>query len=220
MSDEPRTLEAVKAYAVGSWTSLSVELRPTEDRTGSGVVEPTRLTRDFTYHDDNTFTGVITMYVDDYGDVPLLEFEFKGHLNWGGPHPIADGAFVIDYVLDDGFGVTPLNEQAAEMLNAALPEDLEPFASGVKQDILGKSFPLFNIEAGQILTDHDLLYFHSGLLFMGGQASSTEHRSTPRNAGPINFRFPSGAAADRSRCAPTQRDNHALPTFTNPTGPQ
>ena len=166
---EPRTLAEVQAFSRGSWTSLSVELRPAEDRTGSGVVEATRLRRDFTYNDDDTFTGVITMFVDDYGQMPLMEFEFKGHLHWGDPHPIAEGAFVIDYVLDDGFGVTPLDDGAAELLNAALPAELEPFAEGVKQDILGKPFPLFNIEGGQILTDHDLIYFNSGLLFMGAK---------------------------------------------------
>ncbi len=169
MGPDPRTLPEVQAFARGTWTSLSVELRPTEDRTDSGVIEPTRLTRDFTYNDDDTFTGVITMYVDDYGQMPLMAFEFKGHLRWGDPHPIADGAHVIDYVLDDGFGVTPLNDDAAAMLNAALPPDLQPFETNVQQDILGKSFPLFSIEAGQILTDHDLIYFHSGLLFMGAK---------------------------------------------------
>lgn len=166
---EPRTLQDVQDFCRGSWTSLAIELRPTEDRSGSGVIEPTRLTRDFIYNDDDTFTGIITMYVDDYGQIPLMAFEFKGHLVWGDAHPIADGAFVIDYVLDQGFGVTPLNDQAAEMLNAALPPELEPFATDVKQDILGKPFPLFNIEGGQILTDHDLIYFHGGLLFMGAK---------------------------------------------------
>ncbi|MEM7323649.1 MAG: hypothetical protein AAF531_11240 [Actinomycetota bacterium] len=165
----PRTREDVQAFSRGTWTSLSVELRPTEDRTDSGVIEPTRLTRDFTFRNDDTFTGVITMYVDDYGKLPLMRFEFRGHLLWGDAHPIAEGAWIIDYVLDDGFGVTPLSPEAAEMLNAALPPDLEPFQVDVQQDILGKSFPLFSIDAGEILTDHDLIYFHSGLLFMGAK---------------------------------------------------
>ncbi|MEM9037150.1 MAG: hypothetical protein AAGD18_21340 [Actinomycetota bacterium] len=169
MTTEPRTLADVQAYAVGAWTSLSIELRPTEDRAGTGVIEPTRLTRDFVFHDTDTFTGTITMYVDDDGKLPLMAFEFRGHLDWGDPHPIADGAFVIDYVLDEGFGVTPLSDEAAAMLNAALPPGLDAFVPQTQQDILGKPFPLFDIEAGQILTDHDLIYFHSGLLFMGAK---------------------------------------------------
>ncbi|MEM9131229.1 MAG: hypothetical protein AAF962_27380 [Actinomycetota bacterium] len=166
---EPRTLDEVKAFAVGDWASLSVELRPTEDRTGTGRVEPTRLRRRFHYAADDTFTGVITMYLDDYGQAPLLEFEFKGRLVWGGPHPIAEGAFEIDYVLDAGFGVTPLQDGAADMLNAGLAEGLEPFAAGVKSDILGQAFPMFNLVEGQIVSDYDLIYFHSGLLFMGAK---------------------------------------------------
>ena len=109
------------------------------------------------------------MYADDYGALDLLRFEFRGHLRWGDPHPIAEGAFVIDYVLDDGFVVTPLAPAAADMLNAAPVEGLQPFVADQSQDILGKPFPLFGIEAGQTLVDHDLIYFHSGLLFMGAK---------------------------------------------------
>ncbi len=109
------------------------------------------------------------MYVDDYGQLPLMEFEFTGHLVWGGSHPITDGAFDIDYVLDDGFGVTPLHADAAAMLNAGLIEGMAPFEAGVRQDILGQSFPMFDLTAGQIVTDYDLIYFKNGLLFMGAK---------------------------------------------------
>jgi len=113
----PQTLEEVQRYAVGTWESLSVELRPTEDRTGTRTVTPTYLRRRFTYVSAEQFIGVITLFADDYGHLPLMEFEFKGSLRWGGPHPIAEGAWCIDYVLDAGFGVTPLHEQAAVLLN-------------------------------------------------------------------------------------------------------
>ena len=166
---DPRTLEEVKAFAVGRWESLSVELRPTEDRAGTGVITPTRLRRRFDYRADDTFTGVITQYADDGGQAPLLEFEFRGHLVWGGPHPIAEGAFEIDYRLDDGFAVTPLGPEAAALLNGGRPDGLDPFEPGRSQDILGKAFPLFDIASGEILTDHDLIYFANGLLFMGAK---------------------------------------------------
>ncbi|MEM7141331.1 MAG: hypothetical protein AAF548_09895 [Actinomycetota bacterium] len=166
---DPQTIDEVKAFAVGDWQSLSVELRPTEDRTGAGVVEPTLLRRDFTYNADDTFTGTITMFGDDYGQVALLAFEFKGHLVWGGPHPIADGAFEIDYVLDQGFAVTPFLPDTAAMLNAGLPEGQTPFTVGEKKDILGQAFPMFDIVEGQIVTDFDLICFRSGLLFMGAK---------------------------------------------------
>lgn len=166
---QPKTLAEVQDYAIGTWESISVELRPTEDRTGSGVVQPTFLRRKFDYLDKENFVGTITMYGDNYGQLPLMEFEFKGHLVWGEEHPIADGAWKIDYVLDSGFGVTPLNEQAAEMLNQGLPEGMEAFQRDTKKDILGQSFPMFHIEEDQIVSDYDLIYFKNGMLFMGAK---------------------------------------------------
>ncbi|MCR9253213.1 MAG: hypothetical protein NXI20_22560 [bacterium] len=166
---QPVTLTEVQEYAIGKWTSLSVELRPTEDRTGSGSIQPTFLKRNFNYLSKDSFIGTITMYADNYGELPLLEFEFKGELKWGNEHPIAKGAWEIDYILNDGFAVTPLNPQAAEMLNAGLPEGMEPFENNVKKDILGQTFPMFHIEKDQIVSDYDLIYFKNGLLFMGAK---------------------------------------------------
>ena len=167
--EDPKTLEEVKQYAIGEWISLSVELRPTEDRTGAGQISPTFLKRHFNYLDSDSFVGTITMFADNYGAMPLLEFEFKGALKWGGKHAIADGAWDIDYILNEGFGVTPLNEQAAAMLNQGLPEGMPAFQAGVKQDILQKAFPMFNIVEGQVVTDYDLIYFKNGMLFMGAK---------------------------------------------------
>ena len=127
---DPKELEAVKAFALGEWESLSVELRPTEDRTGSGKIEPTYLRRFFQFLSNDRFIGTITLFADNYGQMPLMEFEFKGDLVWGNPHPIAEGAWEIDYVLNQGFGVTPLHDQAAMMLNQGLPEGMPPFETG------------------------------------------------------------------------------------------
>ncbi|MEM7118759.1 MAG: hypothetical protein AAF614_40455 [Chloroflexota bacterium] len=165
----PMTLAEVQAYAVGEWESLTVELRPTEDRTGTGVVTPTYLRRHFNYLNKDHFIGTITLYGDNYGQMPLMAFEFKGHLNWGESHPIAQGAWEIDYVLDGGFGVTPLHPNSADMLNQGLVDGMEPFEAGVKKDILGQSFPMFNIVAGQVVSDFDLIYFSHGMLFMGAK---------------------------------------------------
>ncbi len=169
MIQQPKTLKEVKSYALGEWESIAVELRPTEDRTGSGKITPTYLKRRFTYRPDDTFVGTITLFADNYGQLPLLEFEFKGQLNWGEEHPIAKGAWKIDYVLNNGFAVTPLNPQAAQMLNAGLPGNMSPFEANSKKDILGKAFPMFNIVEGQIVSDYDLIYFKNGLLFMGAK---------------------------------------------------
>lgn len=165
----PKSLEEVRNYAVGEWSSLSVELRPNEDRAGTGNVTPNYLKRRFTYLNNNKFIGVITLYADNYGQLPLMEFEFKGSLHWGKPHPIAEGAWEIDYVLDEGFGVTPLHTDVAVMLNQVPVEGLAAFETGVKQDILQKPFPMFNLVAGQIVSDYDLIYFNHGMLFMGAK---------------------------------------------------
>lgn len=168
-AQDPRTLEEVKAYALGEWASISVELRPTEDRTGSGKIQPTYLKRNFKYLPDDKFIGTITLFADNYGQMPLMEFEFKGELKWGEKHPIAEGAWCIDYVLNEGFGVTPLHEQAAMMLNQGLPQGMTPFKLGEKKDILKKAFPMFSIVEGQIVSDFDLIYFKNGMLFMGAK---------------------------------------------------
>ncbi len=169
MIETPKTLEEVQSYALGEWESISVELRPTEDRTGSGKIQPTFLRRNFKYMKEDKFVGTITMYGDNYGQIPLMEFEFKGELKWGAEHPIAAGAWKIDYVLNEGFGVTPLNEQAATMLNQALPPGMPRFVANEQQDILQKAFPMFNIVEGQVVSDFDLIYFRNGMLFMGAK---------------------------------------------------
>lgn len=167
--NEPRTLEALRTAVLGRWVSISTELRPAEDRTGEGSVKPTYLKRDFTYLGDDRFLGVIRLFADGYGEHPLLEFEFRGHLRWGGAHPVAPGAFVVDYVLDEGFAVTPLNDAAAAMLNAGAPAGSGGFAPNEKTDILGRAFPLFAISEGQVVVDHDLLLLEGGMLFFGAK---------------------------------------------------
>ena len=167
--NDPRTLDDLKSAILGTWTSLAVELRPTEDRLGAGKVTPTYLRRRFTYNPDSTFVGVITMFAYDYGQIPLLEFTFAGDMVWHGPHPIADGAFAVDYILNTEFAVTPLNPMSADMLNSEPVPGLAPFEAGTKASILGKAFPMFGIAEGQTVGDYDLLYLHAGLLFMGAK---------------------------------------------------
>jgi hypothetical protein len=181
MSANPVTLSDLQAAIVGTWTSLSVELRPTEDRLGTGQITPTFLRRRFTYAADGTFVGIITMYGDNYGDLPLLEFTFAGDLVWHEAHPIATGAYCVDYILNREFAVTPLNPMSADMLNANLLEGMEPFAVGTQTSILGKAFPMFNIVEGQVVGDYDLLYVHAGLLFMGAKHVNGTPFDKPEN---------------------------------------
>ena len=165
-----QTVEEIKNFIKGyEWISISTELRQQEDRTGSGKIQPFYVTRSFKFSEGDKFVGTITSYGDAYGKIPLVKFEFRGHVEWQGEHPVAMGAQKIDYVLDEGFIVTPLNQQFADMLNQIPIPGLNKFQANVAQDILKKQFPLFNIQEGQIVKDYDLIYIFNGMLFMGAK---------------------------------------------------
>ncbi|HRF38098.1 MAG TPA: hypothetical protein PK198_04870, partial [Saprospiraceae bacterium] len=103
----------------GEWVSISPELRPFEDRLGAGKIEPFYVQRNFQYFPNDRFEGSILSSADPYGQVPLVKFTFKGHTIWGQAHPIAEGAYEVDYILDEGFEVTPLHLMFADQLNTA-----------------------------------------------------------------------------------------------------
>lgn len=167
--EQPQTLSDVQTYALGTWESLAVELRPTEDRRNTGKITPTYLTREFTFLKGDRFLGEITLYGDNYGKIPLMSFNFEGQLHWGNAHPIAPGAWELDFILDEKFAVTPLSQGAADMLNAVPVPGIASFEVDQPNNILGKAFPLFNIAEGQIVSDYDLIYFSNGMLFMGAK---------------------------------------------------
>lgn len=163
-------VEKLKAELVGGkWVSLAVELRPQEDRTGTGKVLPFYIKRVFQYLPGDRFVGEITSFADAGGKAPLVRFEFRGHVRWQGPHPVAKGAQKIDYILDEAFNVTPLNEGFAAMLNQASVPGLDPWKVGTTQNIVRKAFPPFKIAEGEILSDYDLIWVHDGMLFMGAK---------------------------------------------------
>lgn len=164
------TIQEIKQFIQGGeWTSLSVELRPSEDRTGSGKVNPFYVTRNFKFFESDKFEGTIISSADPFGQMPLVQFTFKGHNVWGKEHPIASGAFEIDYILDEAFEVTPLHQMFVDNLNQAPVNGLDTWEVNKTQDIKGKAFPLFNIEEGQIVGDYDLIYIHNNMLFMGSK---------------------------------------------------
>ncbi len=173
----------------GEWTSLSVELRPFEDRLGTGKIQPFYVQRIFKYLPQNQFEGSIISSADPYGKMPLVKFTFKGHVVWGKPHPIAQGAFEIDYLLDKAFEVTPLNPMFADNLNQAPSKGLNRWEVNVMQDIKGKEFPLFGIREGQVVGDYDLIYMHNGMLFMGSKHVDGRGFDKPENR-PTNLQIP------------------------------
>lgn len=89
-----QTIKEIKEFVKGGeWTSLSVELRPFEDRLGTGKIQPFYVKRIFKYLPNDRFEGTIISYADPFGQMPLVQFTFKGHTLWGKEHPIAKGAF-------------------------------------------------------------------------------------------------------------------------------
>ena len=185
-----QTIKEIKEFVKGGeWTSLSVELRPFEDRLGTGKIQPFYVKRIFKYLPNDRFEGTIISYADPFGQMPLVQFTFKGHTLWGKEHPIAKGAFEIDYILNEGFEVTPLNPMFADQLNQAPAKGLNKWEAGVMQDIKGKEFPLFGIKEGQIVGDYDLIYIHNGMLFMGSKHVDGRGFDKPENR-PANLQVP------------------------------
>ncbi|NET31439.1 MAG: hypothetical protein F6K19_05485 [Cyanothece sp. SIO1E1] len=65
------------------------------------------------------------------------------------------------------FDLTLLHKQAAQMLNAGLPEGMTSFTLNEQKDILGRTFPIFKIVEGQIVSGFDLIDFKNGLFVYG-----------------------------------------------------
>lgn len=184
------TIAAIKAFIQGGeWTSLSVELRPFEDRLGTGKIQSFYVKRIFKYLPNDRFEGTIISYADAYGQMPLVQFTFKGHNKWGKEHPIAKGAYEIDYILDEAFEVTPLNTMFTEQLNMAPTKGLNKWETNIMQDIKGKDFPLFGIKEGETVGDYDLIYIHSNMLFMGSKHVDGRGFDKPENR-PTNLQIP------------------------------
>lgn len=171
---EDTSLEGLKSRITGTWTSIACELRPGPNPEGE-VPVPTYLTRDFTYHAEDTFSATITVYADAACAVPAISYDFAGELVWHDANPAAPGAWSQDYVLNTQLQLTVHAEPAAEGLNA-LPEGIcgdGPFVVGEPRDILGQPCGLLNfVEGSAYVIDHDFLYVREdtpNMLFMGGK---------------------------------------------------
>lgn len=93
------SLEGLQERVVGTWTSISCELRPQINPAG-GPPTSSYLTRDFTYDADGGFEANITVYADPACEIPAASYDFAGEILWHGPNPAAEGAWSQDYVLN------------------------------------------------------------------------------------------------------------------------
>lgn len=175
-SAEDTSLDGLQARIVGTWTSISCELRP-QQNAGDPTLAPTPsyLTRDFTYDVDGGFSANITVYADAACSVPAVSYDFAGELVWHDANPAVAGAWSQDYLLDDQLELTVLLPPMADELNQ-LPEGAcgdGPFVVGETRDILGKPCMLLRfVEGSAFVADHDFLYVREdtpNMLFMGGK---------------------------------------------------
>ncbi len=170
------SLEGLKSRIVGTWTSISCELRPTQNAADpTKAPTPTYLTRDFTYDANDGFSATITVYADAACAIPAISYDFAGDLVWHDANPAAEGAWSQDYVLNKALALTVKAPPVAEQLNQ-LPEGAcgeGPFEVGQTRDILGQPCALLKfVEGSDYVIDHDFLYVRAdapNMLFMGGK---------------------------------------------------
>lgn len=159
----------------GHWKSIACELRPQSGKPGEPV-QSSWVTRDFTFDGTGKFKATIVTYADQFCGVPMNEFNFSGHAEMGGTSRAAAGAREITYVLDESLNITPRAQMVVDMMAQLPPKACgdEPYRLNVAQSILKKSCVLLNnIDSGQVVKDHDLIYLHGQgryqMLFMGAK---------------------------------------------------
>ena len=173
---EDTSLEGLQSRIVGTWTSISCEIRPQQNAENPTLAPtPSYLTRDFTYDADGGYSANITVYADPACSVPAVSYDFAGDLVWHDANPAVDGAWSQDYVLNDKLELTILVPPMADQLNQ-LPDGAcgdGPFVVGETRDILGKPCALLRfVEGSAFVADHDFLYVREdtpNMLFMGGK---------------------------------------------------
>lgn len=159
----------------GRWKSIACELRPQSGKPGEPV-QASWVTRDFTFDGTGNFKATIVTFADQFCEAPMNEFNFSGHAEIGGASRAAPGAREITYVLDESLSITPRAQMVVDMMAQLPPKACgdDPYKLNTPQSILRKSCILLNnIDSGQVVKDHDLIYLHGQgryqMLFMGAK---------------------------------------------------
>ncbi|MGG5210112.1 hypothetical protein ACQWU4_14375 [Chryseobacterium sp. MIQD13] len=182
------TTEQVKQQSLGSWESIATEIRPSNSKNPDGTLKPFYLMRKPTFLQDNKFELTVTNYADPYGKVPLAQMEIKGHTEWKGEHPIADGAQKVDFSADEEYTVTPLVQGFADVLNQ-YSKGFNEWKVGEPQSIFKKTFAPFGLSEGQIFKEYDLIYLYNGMMFWGARNIDGRGFDTEENR-PTNLQIP------------------------------
>ena len=173
----------------GQWVSIATELRPSSNKSATGEIQPFYCSRVFTYSPGDRFACTVMNYADPNGKGPLVKIVIRGHNAWGKAHPIALGAYNLDYIADEAYEVTPLHQGFADVANRFPAEGLNTWEVNVMQDLRGKDFPLFSLVEGQTYVDYDLIYIYKELLFNGSKNVDGRAFDRPENR-PTNLQIP------------------------------
>jgi hypothetical protein len=186
----------------GRWKSIACELRPQSGKPGEPV-QSSWVTRDFTFDGTGQFKATIVVYMDPFCEVPMNEFNFSGHAELGRASRAAPGAHDITYILDQSLSIIPRSQAVVDMMGQLPPKACgdEPYRLNVPQSILKKSCVLLNnIDSGQVVRDHDLIYLHGSgrgqMLFMGAKHVDGSGFYKPENRPQSGLQVPMIRAAD------------------------
>ena len=184
------SIDEIKQFIQGGeWCSITTELRPSITKNAAGDIQPFYCSRVFKYTPGDRFECIVINYADANGKVPLVSIVIKGHNKWGEPHPIAEGAYKVDYIADEAYEVTPLHQGFADAMNKIPANGIDKWEVGVTQDLKGKSFAAFGLTEGVVYIDYDLVYIYNGMLFNGSKNVDGRPFDKPENR-PTNLQLP------------------------------
>jgi len=183
------TIEQIKESSIGAWKSIATEIRPSSLKNEDGTLKPFYLSRRFKYNADGTFELEIMNYADANGKLALAKMFIKGHVEWQGEHPIAEGAQKVDFTADIAYEVTPLHPGFLAVLNKLATGDFNAWELNVSQSIFKKLFLPFGLAHGQVFKEYDLIYLNNNMLFWGARNIDGRGFDTEANR-PTNLQIP------------------------------
>jgi hypothetical protein len=183
------TVEQTKQAILGDWASIAPEMRPSISKDADGNMKPFYLTRAFKYSDGDQFELTVINSADAYRKVPLVKMLIKGHMVWQGEHPIAPGAYKVDFIADSAYEVTPLLQGFADAMNQIASTGYDKWEENSPQSVFRKAFAPFGLSEGQTFMEYDLVYVLSDLLFWGARNVDGRGFDKPENR-PTNLQIP------------------------------
>jgi hypothetical protein len=165
----PMSLQQTKETLRGEWVSIAPEIRPSATKNPDGSLKPFYLSRQFKYLDGDRFELTIRNSADPYGKVPVARLYLRGHMNWKGDHPIAQGAQKVDFIADEDYQVTVLAQPFADLLNKIASAGFAKWEVNAPQAVFGKTFAPFGLVEGRNFMEYDLVYVTHDMLFWGAR---------------------------------------------------